>query len=92
MVTSGASTVDESRLTGEPMPVRKAPGAPVVGGTVAVALPDIEVPVGTVTARPSKPCCACATGSALSTSSMRRRGSDASAKNTASRVSASTTA
>lgn len=33
-VVSGESTVDESMLTGEPMPVAKRPGDRVVGGTV----------------------------------------------------------
>ncbi|HYL20697.1 MAG TPA: copper-translocating P-type ATPase [Gemmatimonadales bacterium] len=33
VVTEGASYVDESMLTGEPVPVAKAPGAPVAGGT-----------------------------------------------------------
>jgi Cu+-exporting ATPase len=33
-VVAGASAVDESMLTGEPIPVRKGPGAEVVGGTV----------------------------------------------------------
>ena len=33
-VAEGESRVDESMLTGEPMPVRKAAGARVVGGTV----------------------------------------------------------
>jgi P-type Cu+ transporter len=33
-VAEGKSHVDESMLTGEPMPVRKEAGAPVVGGTV----------------------------------------------------------
>jgi Cu+-exporting ATPase len=33
-VTDGASYVDESMVTGEPVPVAKAPGARVVGGTV----------------------------------------------------------
>lgn len=33
-VTQGASTVDESMLTGEPIPVEKAPGDRVIGGTV----------------------------------------------------------
>ncbi len=33
-VISGSSTVDESMLTGEPIPVDKAPGDTVVGGTV----------------------------------------------------------
>ncbi len=34
VVTEGTSSVDESMLTGEPMPVRKEPGAQVVGGTL----------------------------------------------------------
>ena len=34
VVTEGTSFVDESMLTGEPVPVEKAPGAPVTGGTV----------------------------------------------------------
>ena len=33
-VVEGASTVDESMVTGESLPVEKAPGAAVVGGTV----------------------------------------------------------
>ncbi len=33
-VVEGVSAVDESMLTGEPLPVRKAPGDAVVGGTV----------------------------------------------------------
>ncbi len=33
-VTEGASYVDESMLTGEPVPAEKAPGAEVTGGTV----------------------------------------------------------
>ncbi len=33
-VVEGSSSVDESMLTGEPMPVEKAPGARVTGGTV----------------------------------------------------------
>ena len=33
-VAEGESHVDESMITGEPMPVRKQAGAPVVGGTV----------------------------------------------------------
>ncbi len=36
VVVSGASGVDESMLTGEPLPVRRAAGDAVVGGTVAV--------------------------------------------------------
>src|SRR6201996_5826431 len=34
VVTEGDSFVDESMVTGEPMPVRKASGAQVIGGTV----------------------------------------------------------
>ena len=34
IVTEGDSWIDESMLTGEPLPVAKAPGAPVTGGTV----------------------------------------------------------
>ncbi len=34
LVTDGASHVDQSMLTGEPLPVSRAPGDPVVGGTV----------------------------------------------------------
>ena len=33
-LVEGASSVDESLVTGEPMPVEKAPGDPVTGGTV----------------------------------------------------------
>jgi Cu+-exporting ATPase len=33
-VTEGGSVVDESMLTGEPVPVEKAPGDPVTGGTL----------------------------------------------------------
>ena len=33
-VLDGTSNVDESMLTGEPLPVAKAPGAPVVGATL----------------------------------------------------------
>ncbi|MDZ5648004.1 heavy metal translocating P-type ATPase [Nitrospirillum sp. BR 11828] len=33
-VLDGSSFVDESMITGEPLPVEKGPGAPVVGGTV----------------------------------------------------------
>ncbi|WP_395540794.1 heavy metal translocating P-type ATPase [Neotabrizicola sp. sgz301269] len=33
-VLSGASHVDEAMLTGEPVPVKKAEGAPVTGGTI----------------------------------------------------------
>ena len=34
MVLEGASAVDESMITGEPIPVEKSPGSQVVGGTV----------------------------------------------------------
>ncbi len=34
VVRDGRSTVDESMLTGEPVPVAKSPGAPVTGGTL----------------------------------------------------------
>ena len=34
VVIEGRSSVDESMISGEPMPVEKAPGAKVVGGTV----------------------------------------------------------
>ena len=34
VVLEGASAVDESMVTGEPIPVHKQPGDPVVGGTV----------------------------------------------------------
>ena len=33
-LTEGESRVDESMITGEPMPARKGPGDPVVGGTL----------------------------------------------------------
>jgi P-type Cu+ transporter len=33
-ITSGASAVDESMITGEPMPVGKIPGDTVIGGTI----------------------------------------------------------
>jgi Cu+-exporting ATPase len=36
VVVEGASSVDESMLTGEPLPVEKAPGARVTGGTLNV--------------------------------------------------------
>jgi len=34
VVTEGRSAVDESMVTGEPLPVEKTPGEPVTGGTV----------------------------------------------------------
>ena len=34
VVVSGTTTIDESMVTGEPMPVEKAPGALVTGGTM----------------------------------------------------------
>ncbi len=34
LVVEGASTVDESMLTGESLPIEKGPGAPVVGGSI----------------------------------------------------------
>jgi len=34
VVVSGASSVDESMVTGEPVPVEKGPGAPVTGATL----------------------------------------------------------
>ena len=34
VVVEGTSAVDESMVTGEPIPVEKAPGEPVIGGTV----------------------------------------------------------
>ena len=35
VVTEGRATVDESMITGEPLPVEKAPGDPLTGGTLA---------------------------------------------------------
>lgn len=39
VVVEGDGLVDESMLTGEPLPVRREPGAPLVGGTVALSGP-----------------------------------------------------
>jgi Cu+-exporting ATPase len=36
-VSEGAGSVDESTITGEPMPVTKEPGARVIGGTVNIS-------------------------------------------------------
>ena len=35
VVTAGRATVDESMITGEPLPVEKGPGDPLTGGTLA---------------------------------------------------------
>ena len=35
LVTEGRATVDESMITGEPLPVEKGPGDPLTGGTLA---------------------------------------------------------
>ena len=43
-VVEGASTVDESMLTGESLPVAKGPGAPVVGGSVNRPGPSRSAP------------------------------------------------
>jgi len=53
MVVSGESAVDESMLTGESMPVDKAPGAEVAGGTLNItgALSIRATRVGAETAR-----------------------------------------
>ncbi|WAJ31305.1 heavy metal translocating P-type ATPase [Jeongeupella avenae] len=50
-VTEGSSFVDESMITGEPVPVEKVPGAKVVGGTVngAGALTMRATAVGSAT-------------------------------------------
>jgi Cu+-exporting ATPase len=34
VVVEGASSVDEAMVTGEPIPVAKGPGSPVIGGTI----------------------------------------------------------
>ncbi|MBV0890299.1 heavy metal translocating P-type ATPase [Paracoccus sp. Z118] len=39
VVTEGSGLIDESMLTGEPVPVTKSPGDPVTGGTVNGAAP-----------------------------------------------------
>jgi heavy metal translocating P-type ATPase len=55
VVTEGAGQVDESMLTGEPLPVAKAPGDAVTGGTVngagALTFRATAVGEGTVLAR-----------------------------------------
>ncbi|HEY9040491.1 MAG TPA: heavy metal translocating P-type ATPase [Roseovarius sp.] len=54
-VISGTSHIDESMITGEPMPVRRAPGDPVIGGTTngagALIYRATQVGEGTVLAR-----------------------------------------
>jgi len=39
VVEKGASTVDESLLTGEPLPLAKAPGSPLIAGTLNLEQP-----------------------------------------------------
>ena len=39
VVLEGSSHVDESMLTGEPMPVGKATGDPLIGGTLKPGAP-----------------------------------------------------
>ena len=55
VVVSGASAVDEAMLTGEPVPVAKAPGDTVTGGTIngtgALVVEVRQVGAGTVLAR-----------------------------------------
>ena len=55
VVTNGASSVDESMLTGEPIPVEKAAGSKVTGGTVngtgAFVMTAERVGEGTLLAR-----------------------------------------
>jgi Cu+-exporting ATPase len=54
-VTEGASNVDESMVSGEPMPVEKSVGATVIGGTVngtgSLVVRATEVGEGTLLAR-----------------------------------------
>ncbi|PVA10016.1 heavy metal translocating P-type ATPase [Pelagivirga sediminicola] len=54
-ITSGSSHIDESMITGEPMPVRRGPGDPVIGGTTngagALVYRATQVGEGTVLAR-----------------------------------------
>lgn len=47
-VTRGTSAVDESMLTGEAAPVKKAPGAPVFGGTLNCGGSPLEVKPETI--------------------------------------------
>jgi heavy metal translocating P-type ATPase len=49
VVVGGATTVDESTLTGEPLPVAKGPGDALRGGTITV-----EGPLDVRAARPSR--------------------------------------
>ncbi|MFZ5785057.1 MAG: heavy metal translocating P-type ATPase [Acidobacteriota bacterium] len=55
VVVEGASSVDESMITGEPMPVEKVPGAPVTGATIngagALVMRAQKVGADTVLAR-----------------------------------------
>jgi Cu+-exporting ATPase len=55
VVLEGKSAVDESMVTGEPMPVQKAPGDPVTGGTLngtgGLVMRAVHVGEGTLLAR-----------------------------------------
>jgi heavy metal translocating P-type ATPase len=55
IVREGASLIDESMLTGEPMPVAKHPGDKIIGGTInqtgALALEAVAVGADTVLAQ-----------------------------------------
>jgi Cu+-exporting ATPase len=37
VIIGGTGTIDESMVTGEPMPVEKGPNEPVIGGTLESA-------------------------------------------------------